>query len=49
MIKLKQLLIESLPLNSYGQVDIRNGVPQGFIHIPGKRLSLTCKALTFNR
>lgn len=30
--------------NDYGNVDISRGVPEGFTHIPGKRLLVTAKA-----
>lgn len=36
----------ALPIaNQYGNVDVRSGVPAGYAHFPGKRLSVTCKAL----
>jgi len=35
----------NLPVNEYGQVDVRNGVPVGFSHIQAKRLTVTCAAI----
>jgi len=34
-----------LPSNEYGNIDIRHGVPAGFEHVSGKRLTLACKKL----
>jgi hypothetical protein len=34
-----------LPKNDYGNVDIRKGVPQGYVHLPGKRLQPLCRKL----
>lgn len=31
--------------NQYGNVDIRNGVPTGLVHINAKRLTVTCAAI----
>ena len=45
--KNKNMTTESLaklPVNNYGQVDVRNGVPAGFVHINAKRLTVTCSA-----
>ena len=36
--------LAKLPVNNYGQVDVRNGVPAGFVHINAKRLTVTCSA-----
>lgn len=30
--------------NSYGSVDIRNGIPKHYRHVPGKRLTVVCRA-----
>jgi hypothetical protein len=37
--------MSKLPVNVYGNVDVRYGLPPGFVHIPGKRLMLTCRAI----
>lgn len=34
-----------LPTNQYGNIDVRNGVPAGCVHINAKRLSVTCAAI----
>lgn len=36
--------LRSLPTNDYGNVDVTGRVPQGYVHVPGKRLGLTAKA-----
>jgi hypothetical protein len=37
--------IPKLPVNVYGNIDVRYGLPSGFVHIRGKRLTVTCKAI----
>jgi len=34
-----------LPVTAYGNVDVRNGVPAGCVHINAKRLTVTCAAI----
>lgn len=35
----------TIPVNKYGNVDVRYGVPQGCVHVEGKRLTVTCRAI----
>lgn len=37
--------MKRLPKNGYGQVDVRGGAPKGLVHIRGKRLTVTCRAI----
>lgn len=34
-----------IPVNEYGNVDVREGAPEGFVHVHGKRLAVTCRRL----
>jgi hypothetical protein len=34
-----------IPVNEFGNVDVRNAVPEGFVHVPGMRLTITCRRL----
>ena len=35
----------ALPVNEYGNVDVRRGPPAGYEHVPGARITTACKAL----
>ena len=35
----------ALPVNQYGNVDVRRGPPAGYAHVPGARITTACKAL----
>lgn len=35
----------AIPVTQYGNVDVRHGVPAGFVHVPAKRLTRTCAAV----
>ncbi len=37
--------VTPIPKNADGQYDVRLGIPPGCIHFPGKRLTVTCRAL----
>lgn len=39
------LLEAELPVNAYGNIDMRRGIPPGCVHVKGKRLTVTCRAL----
>jgi hypothetical protein len=42
----RRRLTMRLPIaNGYGNVDVRNGTPEGYSHVPGKRLQPLCRKL----
>lgn len=37
--------MQPLPVNKYGNIDVRHGIARWFVHIPGDRLMVTCRAI----
>lgn len=37
--------MQTLPVNRYGNIDVRHGIPHGLIHVSGARISMTCRSI----